>query len=316
VTTESLTIEAHKPAPAVCQVAVNWVNKVVFAPDTVHGGVPTPGLAGRLYLFGPEVSFPLVGDGSVVVDLYDDTPVASGGQARLLEKWVLNAQTLGRLQRRDMIGEGYTLFLPWGSYRPDITQVHLMVCYTPARGNPLYAPSSSITLNGGNQPPNQVTNRTVVPAAAPQVAAPSGPYAPPQPGVAAPRFPAPSGPYAPPPATPQATFSPPAAAPPPGYTPPAAVANVPLVNPAPQPTYPAATPGVAQQPVPSGPAMGSGVFPTSQPGYPSAGGPPNVAAPSGPYAPPQGGAALQSYAPPQTQAAPGGYFQRAAWQQR
>jgi hypothetical protein len=145
-----------------------WQPEVMFAADPTHNGMPTPGLAGRLYLFGPETGHPLVGDGSLVVDLFDDSPVASGGQPKLLEKWCLDKDTLKRLLRRDFLGQGYTLFLPWGTYRPDIHHVHLMVCYTPQKGSPLYAPSSPVTLSSDNVPP-QLAHRTVVGAPNPVI---------------------------------------------------------------------------------------------------------------------------------------------------
>jgi hypothetical protein len=154
-----------KPVPPVSQIAATWENKVFYAPDPAHGGAPSPGLAGRLYLFGEETGHPLVGDGSVLVDLFDDMAVASGGQPRLIEKWILDKDTVKRLLRKDMIGQGYTLFLPWGTFKPETTQVHLMVTYTPQKGNPLYSPSSTITLNKEDAGVHGYSSRTVVPAA-------------------------------------------------------------------------------------------------------------------------------------------------------
>jgi hypothetical protein len=134
------------PHGPVHQVVATWNNQVLFAPDPVHGGRLSPGLAGRLYLFGPEIACPLEGDGSLVVDLYDescDKPV-------MLEEWRFDHDTLQRLFRKDVIGWGYTVLLPWGTYKPEIKQVHLKVCYQPAMGSPLYAESSSMTLNAND----------------------------------------------------------------------------------------------------------------------------------------------------------------------
>lgn len=135
------------PSGAVCQVVACWDNHVMYSPDPVRNGAPGPGIAGRVYLFGQEVGFPLVGDGAVVVDVYDDTHPAGPNQLPL-EEWRFDKDTLKRLQRRDPIGAGYTLFLPWGTYRPDITRVRLQLSYHPAKGTPLYAPTSSVTLSG------------------------------------------------------------------------------------------------------------------------------------------------------------------------
>src|SRR5262249_19841415 len=54
--------------------------------------------------------------------------------------------TLRRLLKKDRIGWGYTLFLPWSTYRPEVTQVRLRVCYQPAQGSPIYAAESSTSL--------------------------------------------------------------------------------------------------------------------------------------------------------------------------
>ena len=139
---------APPPAGAVHQVVSTWQPHVVYAADPTHGGTPGPGLAGRLYLFGPEIGYPLGGDGSLVIDLYDASDPARSGV--LQERWNFDPQTLKTLLRRDMIGWGYTLFLPWGSYRTDVTRVQLRVRYQPAKGAPIYAECAPLTLAGEN----------------------------------------------------------------------------------------------------------------------------------------------------------------------
>src|SRR5439155_4906861 len=116
----------------------------------VRGGTPGPGLAGRVYLFGPEIKFPLTGDGGLEVLLSDET----SGELVQKEAWMIDADTLKKLLRRDQIGWGYTVFLPWTTYRPEITKVRLKVCYLPAHGTPLYsevpvtiAPENGIVTN-------------------------------------------------------------------------------------------------------------------------------------------------------------------------
>lgn len=138
------------PTGPVCQVVATWNTQVTFTPDPTHGGTPTPGLAGRLYLFGPNIDFPLAGDGSMVVDLYEDGPT-EGKEPRLMEEWRVDPATLARLLRRDAIGWGYTIFLPWGTYRPDVDKVHLKVRYDPHQGSPLYAEGAPLTLNSGTE---------------------------------------------------------------------------------------------------------------------------------------------------------------------
>ena len=159
VTTQSW-VNSPEPAPSVCQVHTYWEGRIQVTQDVVNGGRPLPGLAGRLYLFGTEIKFPEKGDGSVVVDLYDASNTQPGIQPKHIERWQFDAGNLNKLLRKDKIGWGYTLFLPWPNYTPDITRVQLNVCYTPAKGNPLYAPPSTISLR------NQATltqTRQIVP---------------------------------------------------------------------------------------------------------------------------------------------------------
>jgi len=173
------------PKSAAVQLVVTWHPEIASAPDTVHGGRPVPGLAGRLYIFGPDGGFPLQGDGTLVVDLYCDPaaqkteslsrnganlapspmnqPIAQaqatqvpGSQTqnatreRPLEEWRIDRESLKKLEHRDAIGLGYTLFLPWEGYKPELNHVRLRVCYVPVKGTPLYLESPSMKLKGGN----------------------------------------------------------------------------------------------------------------------------------------------------------------------
>jgi len=98
-----------------------------------------------MYLFGPVVGTPLTGDGSLEVLLSDET----NGPPVQKEVWLIDAATLNSLLRKDMLGWGYTLFLPWTTYRADIGKVLLKVCYKPATGTPIYF-ESHITLDTAN----------------------------------------------------------------------------------------------------------------------------------------------------------------------
>lgn len=159
------------PAGHVCQIVTTWNREVVFPPDTTHNGAPTPTLTGRLYLFGPEIGVPLVGDGNVTVDLFDDRAKASGGDSVLLEEWRIDPGTLKQLLKKDIIGWGYTLILPWATYKPEITQVHLMVRYEPPNGVSLFAPSSPLTLEN----PSSEIHSTCKVTSSQQVVKPSNP---------------------------------------------------------------------------------------------------------------------------------------------
>src|SRR5262249_7278638 len=68
-------------APAT--IAVAWNNKVTYAPDPTRGGAEAPYLMARMYLFQKDPGWPLLCDGSVIVDLYDATPREPGAEPKM-----------------------------------------------------------------------------------------------------------------------------------------------------------------------------------------------------------------------------------------
>jgi hypothetical protein len=146
------------PTGAVCRVAPIWNPQVMFTPDPTRNGMPIPGVAGRLFLFGPQYGFPLSGEGSVVVDLFDPARADGKGTEIPLEEWRIDKDTLKRLQVRDDIGWGYTLFLPWSTYRPDLTRVEIRTRFDPVKGSPLYADPAAMTFNQGLSKPTITAN--------------------------------------------------------------------------------------------------------------------------------------------------------------
>lgn len=175
VTTANLTPNGQEPpAGAPCQVIATWQNQIVVTADPVNQGQPLPGFAGRLYLFGPQVDFPMTGDGAVVVDMFAEVPTEPG-KPKWLEHWVIDKDTLKRLLKRDAIGWGYTLFLPWPNYRQDLNRVCLKLRYEPPKGLPLYGDTAFVTL-AAPQDTAVAAKRPgeVQKPAAPVVAAPPG----------------------------------------------------------------------------------------------------------------------------------------------
>jgi hypothetical protein len=154
------SLKDRKPHGEICQAVATWQREVVFSPDPTRGGARTPGVAGRLYLFGQEIKEPLIAEGHVVVDLYDETGLAQGKPSVLLEQWRLDNATLKQLERRDAIGWGYNLYLPWGTYRPDIAQVRLRTRYEEPGSPPIYAEGPPIMLKG-NGPVLHTAHRQV-----------------------------------------------------------------------------------------------------------------------------------------------------------
>jgi hypothetical protein len=171
-TLKSCCGQGKPPVGVPCKLAATWEPCVMEAPDPLHGGAPLRGLAGRVYMcpFDSDVMV-ATEDGSVIVDLYDDRPVAAGGQPVPLERWQFPKEVLAKLLRKDIVGWGYTLFLPWlNSYKPDISLVHLRVCYVPSQGAPLYASSSPMRLHS-DVPQVHYSQSTEAPGKAVQPAA-------------------------------------------------------------------------------------------------------------------------------------------------
>ena len=119
-----------------------WQNSVQYAPDPTRGGAPGVGLACRLYLFGQKVDYPIRAEGSLVVDLLDETDGKSVHQ----EQWRFDPETVKKLVSKDFVGTGYTLFLPWSRYLPETSKVRLRVGFFAASGvAPIYT-ENAITL--------------------------------------------------------------------------------------------------------------------------------------------------------------------------
>ena len=101
VSTGSFVLPGMDKLSAPCEVVVAWNPEILSRPDPANRGAPTPGLGGRMFLFGEGTDCPLMGDGCVVVDLYDDV---SPNASIPLEEWRIDRDTLKRLLRRDAVG--------------------------------------------------------------------------------------------------------------------------------------------------------------------------------------------------------------------
>jgi|GEM_PF-2308271 len=159
--------DLEKPTGAPCHVVAAWVPEVRANKDPLRRGQLCPGLAGRVFLFGEEIKYPLVCEGTIAVDLYDRTPGRPKSETPL-EVWRFDKTTLKRLERRDAVGWGYTLVLPWSTYRPDITQVELRLSFQPVNGTPLYADSAPVTFKSDMQVISQESTHIVKPQDVPR----------------------------------------------------------------------------------------------------------------------------------------------------
>lgn len=135
-----------EPGLPPCQLVVHWHNEVGFAPDAAQDGKPVAGFAGRMYLLGPEVGIPLKADGTLTVTLYDPFTKDAEGNPTAMQNWILPAGQLATVEKTDIFGRGYTLFLPWAMYHPQIAAVQLRAKYTPKNGVPLFFDSGILKL--------------------------------------------------------------------------------------------------------------------------------------------------------------------------
>ncbi len=129
------------------QIVSTWKPEVVFVPDPANQGRPNPGLAGRVYLFQQDLGTSATWDGKLEIDLFD-LGVAQGATPVHLERWEYDASSLSKLVRKDPIGDGYTLFLPWATYREDVQKIQLKLKFDHGGTFPLYGDTGTITLNG------------------------------------------------------------------------------------------------------------------------------------------------------------------------
>lgn len=146
LTGRGLAAAPAKPGEA-AMLTVGWDNKVWYAPDTTRGGDPVPGLIARLWVFGPDEAVPLEPDGELIVGLWDLGTQGPDGRPALQELWHIDRETARQFRKRDAIGDGYTLFVPWSKYHVDLKQVNVMVRYNGADGRSVASAPQRLTLD-------------------------------------------------------------------------------------------------------------------------------------------------------------------------
>jgi hypothetical protein len=100
--------------------------------------LPTPGLAARVYLVGDNLTKMPAGDGSLTVTLYDAAqPLTENAKPN--QVWTIDPASLRQVLKKDGVGWGYDLWLPWHGYRPEIVRVRLIVKYESAKGQVAYS---------------------------------------------------------------------------------------------------------------------------------------------------------------------------------
>jgi len=134
-----------KPASA-GRLVSTWEKKINYAPDSSRGGAIIPGLVGRVYLFGPDIKDPVIGDGSLIIDLFDAS--SRGNEPpTMLEQYRFPAEVLRQFAKKDIFGHGYSIFIPWATYRPDITHLFLMMRYDSPKDGSFFHQSGTFALD-------------------------------------------------------------------------------------------------------------------------------------------------------------------------
>lgn len=144
---KQLTPWAEKKVLAT-DMAVAWGPRIAHLPDPTKNGAMGSGIVGQMFLYGgPKMEF-VQADGTLTVDLIDETPRAPGQPAATPERWQFDKNALRSLQMgHETFGKSYVLFLPWPAYRPDITKVRISARYDPEHGHTLYAAPRTVSID-------------------------------------------------------------------------------------------------------------------------------------------------------------------------
>jgi hypothetical protein len=156
----------------VAEIATAWRNKIEYLPNPAANGAMQPGLAGQVFLYTADAK-PALAHGNLIIDLIDETPRPPGIPPLTPERWEFKKDVLKNLRTLDeRFGECYVIFLPWPTYRPDVTHIRLRVRYEPEGGGfPIYAPETRLILGASGGGISDATAAVPTPSAE----SPSGP---------------------------------------------------------------------------------------------------------------------------------------------
>ncbi len=153
--------ESQQP---VSHVLSRWENNVRTTTNNQAGGAPIVGLAGRIYLMNETMGQNVNAQGEILVQLLDMTSPVPGSPPQKILEVRYDPIALKQLKRKDLIGDGYTVFLPWENHNPGVKKVQIQVSYQPLNGAPHYGDPTLVSLQS-DQPLPYLTPQNVVPAA-------------------------------------------------------------------------------------------------------------------------------------------------------
>jgi len=139
------TAAMAKPGIPAASLTASWSRTVEVGTDPNHH-TPMPAIVGRAYFFDAKLR-PVEADGKLTVELFDDTNRRIGKPSVKLEEWNINSEQLAKMVNKDpLIGTGYSLILPWPSFKSDVGQIHMVIHYTPKSGQALTMSDQIMTL--------------------------------------------------------------------------------------------------------------------------------------------------------------------------
>lgn len=128
-------------------VLTSWDSHVYVTRDEANGKKRLPGLAGRLMLFSEGSTNLVEATGEVRVQVFDVTNLGPEDEPIFKAQWDLDPHALKKLRKEDRFTDGYTIFLPWDTFSPDIKQVLVQTYYYPKKGvPPIYSDPQTLTL--------------------------------------------------------------------------------------------------------------------------------------------------------------------------
>ena len=143
-----------------------WDCRVKMIEDHENDGMQRPGLVGRLVLLSGSTF--AEANGGVIVTVVDLTHPEPDKAPEKLGEWKFSAEALKQLRRRDPLGDGYTLFLPWPNYTPATKEVEVRLCYVPEKGARRYSTPNRLHLQNDDSMQPVFRERQVIPGQPPQ----------------------------------------------------------------------------------------------------------------------------------------------------
>jgi hypothetical protein len=141
-----------------------WLNQLFLTQDVANQRKALPGLAGRVYPGNKAAKKMVEMDGLLAVQLLDMTNAESVEQPPSVAQWTFDAVSLKALWREDRFGWGYSLFLPFKEYGPNIRKVQLHLVYVPKHGGqPIHNTSDVMALDVQASPPPRMQQSATLP---------------------------------------------------------------------------------------------------------------------------------------------------------